>query len=289
MTSLATDRDLRIEAKTPRLGAVVHGLDAKQEPSPEVVRILKDAIHHYKVLFLPDQHLSATEQATFAAYFGAPLRRGARIDPDYEETGLSGITVVSHFHSDLMYRAEQPAYAMLQLLEIPPAGGDTMWADLVSSYEDLSAPMRLFLETLTAVHGHPDFYLSDQDLATRYREVYGGELTPEGLATRRNDSRPRTHPLVRLIPETGRKNYWISAQHTQSIEGLTKSESDALLAMLFAHQLRPEYIVRWQWHVGDIAFWDHRTTLHAGVHDYGDFPRRGQRANIDVVSPIAAR
>ena len=102
------------------------------------------------------------------------------------------------------------------------------------------------------------------------------------------DSSRLVHPLVRRLPETGRAYYWASAQHTARIQGLSTDESDAILGLIFRQQLKPEFVIRWNWTLGDIAFWDHRTTLHAGVHDYGRQPRRGRRANIGSAKPVPA-
>ena len=289
MTTVQAATHVRINPLTPKLGAVVEGVDARKPLGASVVADLKDALLRYKVLFLRRQNLDPDEHAAFARHFGEPFEReGVKFTPDYDEPGLTTVTVVPHFHSDLMYMEEQPAFAMLQLLEIPDVGGDTMWIDLVAGFEALSEPLRKALETLTAVHLHPDYHLTDEALKRRYKSFYGEDLTDDELRRRREASRPREHPVVRVIPETGRKNYWISAQHTGAIKGLTSEESKALLAFLFQHQLKPQFVVRWKWQAGDIAFWDHRTTLHAGIKDYGAKPRRGRRANIGVTHPIPA-
>jgi taurine dioxygenase len=95
--------------------------------------------------------------------------------------------------------------------------------------------------------------------------------------------------VVRRLPETGNKHYWVSAQHTTRIAGVLKDESDAILGLIFKQQLKPEFVIRWRWTVGDIAFWDHRTTLHAGVNDYDrSESRRGRRANIGSAKPVPA-
>jgi taurine dioxygenase len=285
----AVDTQVRIVPRTPAFGARVDGLDGRQPLSAETVQVLKDAIHKYKVLFFPEQNLTDSEQSELASCFGEPFEHHSNFSVDYEDSGLSDITVVSHFHSDVMYMSEQPAYAMLQMLEVPETGGDTMWADLVSSYEALSQPVRDFIETLTAVNVHPEYYVDDATLSRRYEARYGHPLTAEQLRKRRTDLAPNEHPVVRVIPETGRKSYYVSAQHTSHIKDLSHDESDAVLQLLFKQQLKPEFVIRWDWTPGDIAFWDHRTTLHSGVNDYGPGQkRRGRRANIGCVSPVAA-
>jgi taurine dioxygenase len=94
--------------------------------------------------------------------------------------------------------------------------------------------------------------------------------------------------MVRFIPETGKKNYWVCEAFTRSIDGLAADESKAILDLLFRHQLQPRYVIRWHWEKGDIAFWDHRTTLHSGIADYGSAYRHGVRATVGGGRPIAA-
>jgi taurine dioxygenase len=280
---------VKITPLTPTFGARVDGLNAREPLPDDVVDQLKRSILDYKVLFLTGQHLDEAQHARLAAYFGAPFQGSNRFDQEYEQSGLTDVRVVAHFHSDLMYRAEQPAFAMLQMLQLPSVGGDTMWADLGASYEALSDPVKDLLEGLYAYHVHPDYYLSDEERSRRYEAGFGRPLTAEELEQQKQALSANIHPLVRRLPETGRKYYFASAQHTARIQNLPKDESDAVLDLIFKQQLKPEFVIRWNWTLGDIAFWDHRTTLHAGVNDYARSEmRRGRRANIGAAKPIPA-
>ena len=279
---------LTITPTTPRLGATISGVDAKQPVHPDVIEQLTEAVLRYKVLFLPGQHLSRARQQAFADQFAPPFRSPDLPASDIEEEGLAGLTVVSHFHSDYMFLEEQPAFAMLQMLELPSVGGDTMWADLASSYDGLSEPIKELIDPLTAVHTHPDYLLDDDLLAQRYFRKYGARLSPDELQARRRALRPKERPLVRYLPEIGRKYYFLSPQHTTAIKELTRDESDAVLGILFKQQLRPEFVIRYRWSVGDIAFWDHRTTLHSGVNDFDGESRHAERANIGNSRPVRA-
>lgn len=282
-----TETRVKVAPITPRFGAVVEGVDAREPLSPEVIASLKEAILKYKVLFFREQNLTSKEQFDFATHFGAPYDgRAGRFSQDYEEGGLSRVTLVPHFHADIMYGTEGPSFSMLQMLELPDLGGDTMWADLVSSYEKLSQPIKDLLESLEASYVMPNYYLSDEDLRASHLRQFEEELDEVKLKELRDFMRPNTHPVVRVIPETGQKNYWVSEQHTERIVGLSKWESETILNLLFRQQMRPEFVIRWSWTVGDIAFWDHRTTLHSGVNDYGPKKRRGQRASVGPNEPV---
>ena len=169
---------VRIVPQSPQLGATVLGLDAKEPIDDGVVQLLRDAVLQYKVIFLPEQNLTGEQQSAFGNLFDRPYETNIRA----RGQGLTNLTIVPHFHSDNMYHEVQPAFAMLQMLELPDVGGDTMWADLVSSYAALSQPIRDLIDPLTAVHGHPDYCLDDTALAERYGEKAGAPLTSDDVA-----------------------------------------------------------------------------------------------------------
>ncbi len=281
------DLGIRVLPETPNIGAVVEGVDGKEPLSAEAVALLKDALMRYKVLFLKNQNLSMQQHHELTLQFGPPCANKTIFEKDYDEEGLSNVTVVPHFHADLMYLHEGPSFSMLQMREKPAVGGDTMWADLVSSYQALSPAMREFLEGLTVTNGRQTYFLPDNELRAHHKARYDDELGDEQLALLREFLAPNVNPLVRVIPETGVSSYWISQEHTQRINELSKEESDTLLAMLFKHQLQPRFVYRYRWNVGDIAFWDHRTTLHSGIADFGKEKRFAQRQSVGENAPIS--
>jgi alpha-ketoglutarate-dependent taurine dioxygenase len=281
-TTVRMEADFKIKALTPRLGAVVEGVDAKLPLNDVQVFAIQRYLMAYKVLFFRCQNLNYDQHARFARYFGEPLQEPyVRGVPGYP--GLSNVDRTPFFHSDLMQMNDPPRFSILQIDASPDAGGDSMFADLVTSYEDLSEPMRRFLEQQAGLYAREGF-----DFETDGVEFAKGRMARTGgnfddiLAT----VEPNDHPLVRLIPENGKKNYLVSQAFTRSINGLTKAESEAILDFLFRHQLQPNNVIRWHWGVGDIAFWDHRTTLHSGIADFGSQERHGIRATIAGGRPI---
>lgn len=283
--AVAVERGVSIQPLTPRLGAVVEEVDARGPLPDSTVTAVLGALMAYKVVFFTAQGLTVGEQEAFAAHFGTPFDDPLTRKVD-GHPGMTTVTRVDHFHSDHMHMADPPKFSMLQLNVVPEVGGDTMFADLVASYEALSEPMRDFLEGLTGVYVSRD---PSEDVAARYGRFLGRDLSEDDLAEVRQALVPHEHPLVRVIPETGRKNYWLCRRFTRAVKELSPSEGDALLSFLFAHQLRPEFVLRWRWRPGDLAFWDHRTTLHAGIADYGERERHGQRASIAGGRPVPAR
>jgi alpha-ketoglutarate-dependent taurine dioxygenase len=159
---------------------------------------------------------------------------------------------------------------------IPPAGGDTLWADTQAAYEDLSQPIRQLVDRLSAVHD------GNRNFSTLLKQFGQGEWEGETFT----ELKSVEHPVVRTHPETGRKNLFVNPGFTRSIKGLTPRESDALLSFLYAHMTTPEYVVRYRWEEGDLGFWDNRTTMHYAIGDYGDAHRVIQRVTIKGDKPF---
>lgn len=285
MTVLATGAAVAFEPLTPGLGAVVPDLDTRRPLRHAEVADLVDLLLRYKVLFFPRQGLDEAEHARFAAQFGEP-RDDPLEDPVPGFHGLSELDNVPFFHADWMFQTEPPKWAMLQLSTVPPVGGDTVFVDLVTSYAALSDPMRAFLEPLTVLHAMDPGHAAG--LLQRVVERLGPDH-PE-IAVAIEHLEPRAQPLVRRIPETGNLNHWLCPAYSRRLVELGPAESDAVLGYLLRHILEPQFCIRWRWHAGDIAFWDHRTTLHRGIKDYGDAARHGRRASIagGAVVPASA-
>jgi taurine dioxygenase len=260
---------LRIKALTPAIGATVEGIDLSGPLSDDAVTQIRSALDDHLALFFEGQSLTPVQQRGFAARFG-PLY----LHPFYpgHETATE-VMVLEHdathransdrWHNDVTYLERPPQAAVLYSEEIPEIGGDTLWANMYLAYETLSEPLRQFVAQLRAVHS------------------FAKNFTPErfkalGIEDRRDrmyaEHPPVSHPVARTNPATGRKALFVNQDFTSHIEGLSPSESDALLRMLFEHMARPEFQVRWRWREGTVAFWDNRWTQHCALADY--FPNR---------------
>jgi taurine dioxygenase len=153
--------------------------------------------------------------------------------------------------------------SILHMTELPPVGGDTLFASMYAVYERLSPAMQKFLSGLVAVHdGEPIFSL-------RNRARHNGERFPQS-----------EHPVIRTHPVTGRKLLYVNDEFTTQIKGLSKLESDALLKMLFRHIETPELQCRFRWQVNSVAFWDNRCAQHHAMWDYFPQRRHGFRVTI---------
>ncbi|MCB2080580.1 MAG: TauD/TfdA family dioxygenase, partial [Novosphingobium sp.] len=141
----------------------------------------------------------------------------------------------------------------LRALELPPSGGgDTCWGSMYAAYETLSEPVRTMIDGLEAEH-------------SGYKTV---PLLGEGVADGLQTAMRSVHPVVRVHPETGRKALFVNELWTERIVGVSQLESDRILRLLWDHSQRPEFTMRWQWQVNDLALWDNRAFQHYAVRDY---------------------
>ena len=166
--------------------------------------------------------------------------------------------------------------SMLLSKEIPPYGGDTLFACQYAAYETLSDTMQRMLSGLRGISS------SAKADVSKTRE--------DRIKTDGKDSAPKnftnSHPIVRTHPETGRKALYVNVAHTTGIEGLTEAESAPLLSFLFEHQVKPEFTCRWAWEPDTLAFWDNRCTMHNPINDYHGFKRVLHRITLEGDKPI---
>jgi alpha-ketoglutarate-dependent taurine dioxygenase len=155
------------------------------------------------------------------------------------------------------------------MLDCPDFGGDTTWASLQDAYDRLAEPVRDMCDRLIAIHFDPWFAA---DVESRGGYDWQGEHHDKLL--------PALHPVVRTHPENGRNGLFVNPQFTQTILGMSKNESAAILDMLYRHCQQPELTCRFRWRPGSVAFWDNRATLHYALDDYGDQTRIAHRVTL---------
>jgi taurine dioxygenase len=174
------------------------------------------------------------------------------------------------WHSDVTWRIEPSLGSVLRAVEVPPVGGDTLFADMYAAYEGLSDDVKAEIEGAIAMHDFGHF-------RTGMRRQGKSEAEIEAF----NQAYPMVeHPVVRTHPETGRKALYVNAAFTQHIVGLEKDRSDALLRKLYAQAAIPEYQCRFHWETNSIAFWDNRASQHYAASDYWPAVRRMERVTV---------
>lgn len=252
---------LQIEPISPAVGGIVSGVDLTKPLAAETVRILRAAVLEHGALFFRDQDLTREQTADFMARFGIlgtdPFSVAAK-HPTKDNTVHNMPTYAQRratavWHMDSTLAPEPAALLALRALELPPSGGgDTCWGSMYAAYETLSEPVKAMIDGLSAEHS-----------AYKTLPLLGGSNTGYLQADMRS-----VHPVVRVHPETGRKALFVNELWTESIVGLSRHESDSLLAMLWAHSRSEEFTMRWRWRVNDIVLWDNRAFQHYAVMDY---------------------
>ncbi|KAI9353487.1 putative TfdA family taurine dioxygenase, partial [Obelidium mucronatum] len=269
--------------------------------SQELLQDLAVLVSERGVVFLRDQDLTFEEQNHFADLLGKaggkPATSGLHSHPisDTDEFGGQKNVISSDvekkyidvyrykgselhsvsWHSDITFEPVPSDYAVLKLQDVPPEGGDTLWASAYEVYERLSPAYRQFLEGLTATHSGEGF--NKLQAAGVAKINPGPRGAPEDVGT----ELVAVHPVIRTNPVTGWKGVFANKGFTQRINELSKDESDTVLQYLFDlvvqnHDLQ----VRYHWNKNDVAIWDNRVTFHTATTDFdaAAFPRYGERA-----------
>jgi len=258
------------------LGAEITGVDLTQDLSADIIQDVRDALLENLVVFIRGQgRASAPDLVRFAKQFGElvdyPMLEGLADAPEVvqvvklpdERVNFGGL-----WHSDTTYLDAPPLGSMLLARELPPYGGDTLFANMYLAYQTLSKPMQTLLDGLTAIQSSANGQVS----ATRQHRLDDQSKAPQVMEAR--------HPAVRTHPETGQKALFVNAAHTIGFEELSEEESTALLGFLFDHLSRPEFTCRFQWSEGALAFWDNRACQHNPINDYHGFKRVMERVTI---------
>jgi taurine dioxygenase len=174
------------------------------------------------------------------------------------------------WHSDTTYLPEPPKASMLLAREVPPRGGDTLFANMYLAYEALSHGLRSQLDGLIAINS------SAKADVSRTREDRIQSDGRDGAAA----EHVAEHPAVRTHPQTGRRALYVNRAHTVGFRDVDAGQGEELLARLFEHVERPEFSVRFQWRAGSIALWDNRCTQHYPVNDYQGHKRLMHRITL---------
>ncbi len=258
------------------LGAEIGGVDLARDLSDATIAEIRRAWLAHLVVFFRDQALTPAEFLGFARRIGEPVEypfvKGMDDFPEiitvsklpHETVNFGGI-----WHSDTVYLERPPMGTLLIAREVPPAGGDTMFANMYAAYDALSPGLQRVLGALRAVHSSA---LADVSKTREDRIKDGGSGEEREFCSE--------HPVVRTHPETGRKALYVNVAHTSRFADWTEEESKPLLRFLFEHAVRPEFTCRFPWRVGSIAMWDNRCAMHNPINDYHGYTRTMHRVTL---------
>jgi len=261
---------------TPTIGAEITGLRLGGDLSDAVLAELRRALLEWKVLFFRDQDIDRAQHRAFAAPWGEleqhpffKYTQPGQSDADVATLAKDAMAVgvENLWHNDVTWHEFPSFAAVLRAVEVPEVGGDTLWTDTGAAYDLLPEDIRTRIDHLEAEHD--------------WINSFGRGMPQDAVDMLRPHFPAVTHPVVRVIPETGRRVLFVNIGFTQRILGVSEAESDELLTMLYRHVQRPEFQVRLRWQPNTIAFWDNRSCQHYAASDY--YPARRVMDRISIV------
>lgn len=270
---------IEVKPVTPRIGAEVFGVDLGRPLGNRTFQEIHDALMQHQVLFFRDQEMSLDQHKAFGRLFGDlhvhPGSPGPEGHPEVliiHADANSKHVAGEKWHSDVSCDERPPMGSILHIQTLPESGGDTLFSSMYAAYEALSEPMKRFLEGLTALH--------------EGEHVYRGRYTHQVGDDRQRVYPKAAHPVIRTHPVTGRKGIFVNSFFTTRIVELSKSESDAVLKLLWDHVADPMFQCRFRWRKNSVAFWDNRCVQHQAMWDYFPQVRSGYRVTIQGERPV---
>lgn len=277
----------------PALGAEISGIDLAAGVSHEQFAEIRQAFIDHGVIFFRDQHITSEQHIAFAEMWGEinvnrffqpvdgyPRIAQVRKEPDQR------LNIGSNWHTDHSYDQIPAMGSVLYARELPPIGGDTLFASMYAAYDALSDGMKATLGTMYAEHSSRHAFGQLATAPARTRTDLGTRLgNPEAAL---QDS---VHPVVIEHPLSGRPSLYVNGDFTLRFQGWTDKESKPLLEYLYAHAVREEFTCRFRWEPGSMAVWDNRATQHRAVNDYQGRRRLMHRITIEgaALSPASTQ
>ncbi|AZI37925.1 putative alkylsulfatase [Caenibius tardaugens NBRC 16725] len=279
-----TDSPLDIVPVAGRIGAEIRGIELSGDLDDITLAAIRAALVRHKVIFFRDQsRLDDAGQEAFAERFGkpvahptVPVAEGSRflLDLDSRE-GYAA----SSWHTDVTFVPAYPEASILRAINVPEAGGDTLWANGVTAYEELPDGLKRLVDDLWALH------TNDYDYAGAFANA-PADRVKQHKAIFASTVYETEHPVVRVHPVSGERALLVG-HFVKNFVGLNAADSQRLFGILQDHITKPENTVRWHWRPNDVAIWDNRATQHRAIADFGLQRRTLRRATIAGDVPIA--
>jgi taurine dioxygenase len=261
------------------LGAEVRGLDLARPLADETVAGLRRAFNEHQVLFFRGQDLTAGQQIAFGRRFGElgthPYVEASAEHPEVIDIVTEPDDRVNFgggWHTDVTFLEQPDLGSILYALEVPPTGGDTLFASQLAAYDALSDTMKSLLDGLVGVHSAgPQYGGAGYSTQSTAMATKGAQEAAASCVE---------HPVVRTHPETGRKGLYVNPAFTVGIKGMHAAEAKAILGFLHRHATAEALTCRFRWEEGSVAMWDNRSVQHYALHDYRGHRRRMRRITI---------
>ena len=256
----------------PACGGLVEGVDLSAELGNQTFQEIHDALMDRTMIFFRDQEITPAQHVALSRRFGEPQPTTVSAfekSPDYPEIDILEYDAdnpphitLDLWHTDFAGTPTPTLGTLLYARDIPSQGGDTIWVNMVAAWEALSDRMKEHLDGLWAYHDTYQPY--DEHVRPEMWEGDAFDNSKKNRAT----YRPALHPVVRTHPVTGKKGLFVNESMTTFIKGLSRRESNHLLAFLFEHLKTPEFQYRHKWQKNDMVIWDNRLSLHYALFDY---------------------
>ncbi len=264
-----------------KVGAEISGVDLAQPLDDDAFAAIEEAFYQNSLLLFRDQDLPPGKHIAFSRRFG--VLEEHPLDQFHLE-GFPEILVLSnrkrddgtpagledagrYWHTDVSFTEIPSMGSFLYSVEIPPEGGDTLFASQFAAYDALPDDWKKRLDGLQALHG--------------LNRVTAPKWTDEQLAQVKGVA----HPLIRTHPKTGRKALYAGV-FVLKVLGVDDAESDEILDFLRAHWAQDAFIYRHRWQLGDLVMWDNRSLLHHATPFDAQYTRHMHRTTVAGEKPV---
>ncbi|HUI60100.1 MAG TPA: TauD/TfdA family dioxygenase [Steroidobacteraceae bacterium] len=293
----AAYRHIEARPLAAAMGAQILGVDVARATDEQFAEV-RHALFRHKMIYFSGQKLQHADHEAFSLRFG-PFAEDAytqgvpghrNVHPLIKEADdRSRMVFGEGWHTDSPFLPEPPAITSLYSVQIPPYGGDTMWANSALAYTMLSETYRRMIDGLRVHFSLRDVLKSVHD-AVELGDSPIGRLAATRDATRLSEDlmrkiRGNSHPIVRTHPVTGEKALYVDPSYGIGIEGMSSEESAPLLHFLTEHLVQPAFTCRLRWEPNMLAMWDNRLCVHQAYNDYQGHRRELYRTTVAGEKP----
>ena len=243
---------------------------------------LRALVCEHEVVVIRNQSLSVPEQVELSRRFG-PAGPVPFIEPSPDHPEVikvlkeagdgNAFNFGGAWHSDFSFQPEPPSFTLLFALDIPPYGGDTLWASMTAAWRHLAADKQAELSQVTAVHTARDAY------SRKMQPLHSG-LTGMNIVCDDTADDTENHPLVVTHPETGKQAIFFNRAYVRDPVGVDPTAVQPVLDWLHAYTTDARFTLRHRWSAGDLVIWDNRSTQHYALNDYAGFRRELHRTTV---------
>jgi len=290
-------RFIEVKPLAAAMGAEIGGVSIA-DLSDEAFAEVRDALFRHKMVFIRGQRLTHAEHERFSLRFG-PFAEDAYTEgvPSHENVqpvvkeveDKSRMVFGSGWHTDSPFLPQPPAITSLRSVEVPPFGGDTIWANsalalamLSDAYRQMISGLRVRFSMRDVVRSaHEWVELSDTPMG-RLAATGDADQLPDHIRRKIEGS---VHPIVRTHPVTGEKALYLDGTYAIGIEGMTDEEARPILDFLLTFMVQHEFTCRLRWEPDMVVVWDNRLCVHQAFNDYQGYRRELYRTTVAGETP----